>query len=115
MIPIYILALILPSFFPKDNPVVAFMNAMGVLGTTVAIFVFFLVARFNGEPMLDMKEVAYKQFNWGIFFMIAAAVFTANQLSNSATGVSAFLVQCLTPFLAVSQRWASSPSCSRWP
>ena len=99
MIPIYILALVLPSFLPKDNPVVAFMNTMGVLGTTVAIFVFFLVARFNGEPMLDMKEVAYKQFNWGIFFMIAAAVFTANQLSNSATGVSAFLVQVLNPIL----------------
>ena len=99
MIPIYILALVLPSFLPKDNPVVAFMNTMGVLGTTVAIFVFFLVAHFNGEPMLDMKEVAYKQFNWGIFFMIAAAVFTANQLSNSATGVSAFLVQVLNPIL----------------
>ena len=99
MIPIYILALVLPSFLPKDNPVVAFLNSLGVLGVTVAFFVFFLVARFNGKPMLDMKEVAYKQFNWGIFFMIAAAVFTANQLSNSATGVSAFLVQVLNPIL----------------
>ena len=60
---------------------------------------FFLVARFNGKPMLDMKEVAYKQFNWGIFFMIAAAVFTANQLSSPATGVSAWLVQVLDPIL----------------
>ena len=99
MIPIYLIALIVPSFLPKDNPIVAFMNTMGVLGTTVAIFVFFLVARFNGEPMLDMKEVAYKQFNWGIFFMIAAAVFTANQLSSPATGVSSWLVQVLDPIL----------------
>ena len=99
MIPIYLVALIVPSFLPKDNPVVAFLNSLGVLGVTVAFFTFFLIARFNGKPMLDMKEVAYKQFNWGIFFMIAAAVFTANQLSNSATGVSAFLVQVLNPIL----------------
>ena len=99
MIPVYLVALIVPSFLPKDNPVVAFLNSLGVLGVTVAFFTFFLIARFNGKPMLDMKEVAYKQFNWGIFFMIAAAVFTANQLSNSATGVSAFLVQVLNPIL----------------
>ena len=99
MIPIYLIALIVPSFLPKDNPVVAFLNSLGVLGVTVAFFVFFLVARFNGKPMLDMKEVAYKQFNWGIFFMIAAAVFTANQLSSPATGVSAWLVQVLDPIL----------------
>ena len=99
MIPIYLIALIVPSFLPKDNPVVAFLNSLGVLGVTVAFFTFFLIARFNGKPMLDMKEVAYKQFNWGIFFMIAAAVFTANQLSSPATGVSAWLVQVLDPIL----------------
>ncbi len=100
MIPIYILLLIVPSFMPKTNPVAAFLNStLGVLGVTVAIFVVFLIVRFEGKPMLDMKEVAYKQFNWGIFFMIAAAVFTANQLSNEATGVSAWLVQVLNPIL----------------
>ena len=99
MIPIYLIALLAPSFFPKDNPVVSFLNSIGVLGTTVAFFVFFLIVRFDGKPMLDMKEVAYKQFNWGIFFMIAAAVYTATQLSSSDTGVSAWLVQVLNPVL----------------
>ena len=100
MIPVYILLLIVPSLLPKTIPGVSFISStLGVLGVTVAIFSFFLIVKWNGKPMMDMKEVAYKQFDWGIFFMIAAAVYAANQLSNEATGVSSWLVQVLNPIL----------------
>ncbi len=98
MIPIYLIALLVPNFM-KGNPVADFLNYIGVLGTTAAFVAFFLIVRYNGKSMLDFKEVAYKQFNWGIFFMIAAAVYGANTLSNSATGVTPWLVQVLTPVL----------------
>ena len=98
MIPIYLIALLVPNFM-KGNPVADFLNYIGVLGTTAAFVVVFLIVRYEGKPLLDFKEVAYKQFNWGIFFMIAAAVYGANTLSNSATGVTPWLVQALTPIL----------------
>lgn len=98
MIPAYLLMILLPNFFP-DNPVSAGLNFIGPMGITLIWVMVFLIVRWNGKPLLDFKEVAYRQFNWGIFFMIAAAVFGANSLSDKATGVPDFLIQALTPIL----------------
>ena len=98
MIPIYLVLAIVPSFFP-NNPIGAFFGKMGILGITVMIVCFFVIFRWNGKPLLDFKEVAYRQMNWGIFFMIAAAVYGANSLSNAQCGVTDFLVQMLNPIL----------------
>ncbi len=98
MIPFYLLMLLVPNFF-KGNPVADFLNVLGPMGVTIAWIIAFLIIRWQGKPLLDFKEVAYKQFNWGIFFMIAAAVYGANSLSNPATGVSDWLVQALDPIL----------------
>ena len=98
MIPCYLLMILLPNFFP-NNPVSAGLSFIGPMGITIVWVMIFLIVRWNGKPLLDFKEVAYRQFNWGIFFMIAAAVFGANTLSNPDTGVPAFLIKALTPIL----------------
>ena len=98
MIPCYLIMILLPNFFP-NNPVSAGLNFIGPMGITIVWVMIFLIVRWNGKPLLDFKEVAYRQFNWGIFFMIAAAVFGANTLSNPDTGVPAFLIKALTPIL----------------
>ena len=98
MIPAYLLMILLPNFFP-NNPVSAGLNFIGPMGITLIWVMLFLIVRWNGKPLLDFKEVAYRQFNWGIFFMIAAAVFGANSLSDKTTGVPDFLIQALTPIL----------------
>ena len=98
MIPCYLLMILLPNFFP-NNPVSAGLNFIGPMGITLIWVMLFLIIRWNDKPLLDFKEVAYRQFNWGIFFMIAAAVFGANSLSDKATGVPDFLIQALTPIL----------------
>ena len=98
MIPCYLIMILLPNFFP-NNPVSAGLNFIGPMGITIVWVMIFLIVRWNGKPLLDFKEVAYCQFNWGIFFMIAAAVFGANTLSNPDTGVPAFLIKALTPIL----------------
>lgn len=98
MIPLYLLAVLLPSFFP-NNLICQALNFIGVLGVTVLFVCIFLIIRIDGKPLLNFKEVAYHQFHWGIFFMIASAVYGANTLSNEATGVPNFLIQVLTPLL----------------
>ena len=99
MLPIYIVMLLLPSFIKSDNFIIQLLATLGPLGVTVIWCVAFCVIRYKGHEVLDFKEVAYKQFNWGIFFMIAAAVYGANTLSNDATGVKDFLLQALNPIL----------------
>lgn len=98
MIPIYISALLIPSFIP-NNPICQFLLSIGSLGVTVLTVAIFLIVKVDGKPLLDFKEMAYKQLPWGIFFMIAAAVYGANSLSNASTGVTAFLLQVLNPIL----------------
>lgn len=98
MIPCYLLMVLLPNFV-QGNPICDFLNQIGVLGITAFWVILFLIVRWEGKSLLNFQEVAYKQMNWGIFFMIAAAVYGASSLSNEATGVSNFLVQALTPIL----------------
>lgn len=98
MIPVYLLLIIVPQFL-KGNPVSDFLNTLSTMGITIMITIVFLVIHWQGKPLLDFREVAYKQMNWGIFFMIAAAVYAANTLSADNTGVTAWLVQALNPIL----------------
>lgn len=88
MVPIYIAALLVPSFI-KGNPICDFLAQIGALGVTAVTVVLFILVKVDGKPLLDFKEMAYRQMPWGIFFMIAAAVYGANTLSNSITGRAA--------------------------
>lgn len=93
------LAMILIPGFVKGNPICDFLNMVSTLGVTVFWIVLFTAIRWNGKPLLEFQKVAATQMNWGIFFMIAAAVYGAGSLSNKSTGVSDFLVQTLNPIL----------------
>lgn len=100
MLPIYILMLLVPNFMQgSTNPVIVFLATLGPMGVTLVWIVAFSVIRYKGKEMLDFREVSYKQFNWGIYFMIAAAVYGANALASDATGVKEFLLQTLDPIL----------------
>ena len=98
MVPIYLLLVLVPSFFPT-NPICAWLNSIGVMGITIAFCIILIAWKWNGQPMLNYQDVCYRQMNWGIFFMIAAAVYAAGTLSAQNTGVTAFLLQVLNPVL----------------
>ena len=94
----YLLMLLVPGFV-KGNPICDFLNVIGTLGVNVFWAVLFVAIKWNGKPLLEFQKIAATQMNWGIFFMIAAAVYGAGSLSNKATCISDFLVQTLNPIL----------------
>lgn len=98
MVPLYLIMVLVPTFI-KGNPICDWLNSISTMGITLIWVILFLIIRIDGKPLLNFKEVAYRQFNWGIFFMIAAAVYGANTLSDEATGIPDFLIQTLTPVL----------------
>lgn len=98
MVPCFLVMMLVPSFFP-DFTICQALNFIGPMGIALIWIMLFLIIRIDGQPLLNFKEVAYRQFNWGIFFMIAAAVYGANTLSDEATGIPDFLIQALTPLL----------------
>lgn len=99
LIPTYLAFVLVPGFLPS-NPISTFLSSsLGTLGITVVFVVAFMLIKVDGKPLLDFKEMAYRQMNWGIFFMIASAVYAANTMSDASTGVTDFLIQVLNPIL----------------
>ena len=103
MIPCYIVLLLAPSIFPASFPGIKLLASLGPLGLTMCWIVFFSIVRFNGQEILNFKEVAYKKFDWSIFFLIAACIYSSNAMAADVTGVKIFLVQTLNPLLGVNQ------------
>lgn len=99
MIVCYVTLLLLPSFLPKTFVVTKWLNSFGTLGITILCVVVLMILQDGGKPVLQYGLVAKKCFNWGIYFMVGAAVYAANAVSNKATGITAFLLDYLQPLL----------------
>lgn len=96
---VYVLLLLAPSFIPLSVPGIALLKKLGTLGVTAICIVILMVFPIKGKPALPFKAVASKNFNWDVFFLVAAAIYGANAVSNDATGIKPFLVNFLQPLL----------------
>ena len=99
MIVVYVLALIAPNFLPKSIPLIGFLANIGILGVTIICVAVLMILPFNGEPMMNFKGIAKKSFNWDIFFLVAAALYSCNAMTDASTGIKPFLIQALQPLL----------------
>ena len=100
MILVYISMLLAPNFLPATIPGMKLLNNMGVLGVTFfCIVVMCIIQCSDGKPALEFRAVASKQVSWDVFFLIAAAVYTANALSNNVTGIKEWMIIALNPIL----------------
>lgn len=99
MIIVYVLALIAPNFLPKTIPFIAFLSNIGILGVTIICTAVLMVLPYNGAPMMNFKGIAKKSFNWDIFFLVAAALYACNAMTDTSTGIKPFLIQVLQPLL----------------
>lgn len=92
---ILILAMLLPSLFPS-LPGMTFLaaNSIGLALLTVSILA---ALRINGSSILEIPQIMATNFNWGAYFIIAAAILLGSVLTSENTGVSAFLSVVLSP------------------
>lgn len=99
VLPLFIFMLLAPSFLPKSNVIIQCISSMGTIGVSMLFIALLCLIRFNGQPVINFKEVAYKQLSWDVYFLVAAAVYAANAISADVTGVKVFIVQLLNPIL----------------
>lgn len=92
---ILICMMLLPSLFPSV-PGMAFLsqNSIGLALLTTAILA---AVRIKGEAVLEVPKIMATNFNWGAYFIIAAAILLGSVLTAESTGVSAFLKVILSP------------------
>ena len=99
VLPTFILMLLAPSFLPKSLAIVKLLGSLGTIGVAMFWIAILCFIRIGGKPIINFKEVAYRQLSWDVFFLVAAAVYAANAISHESTGVNAFVIQLLNPIL----------------
>lgn len=95
----YIILLMAPSVLPKAWAFTAILNKMGTLGVTFICVIVLMVIQIAGKPALPYKEVAAKSLSWDIYFLVAAAMYGADAVSNDKTGIKTWLIEILQPLL----------------
>lgn len=92
---VFILAMLLPTFFPS-NPVMAILkkNITGIAMTIVAILAAITV---KGKPVLNFSEVISKNFSWQTYLMIGTSMQLGSILTHESVGFTALLQHILTP------------------
>lgn len=90
-----VLAMMLPSFFPKLALMKFFKENLN--GLALLMLAALGAVRLKGKPIVDVPAVLKDNFSWPAYFLVLAAVLLGGVLTSDATGVSAFLSAALSP------------------
>ena len=93
-----ILLMFVPSILPKGWAIAQFLNTLGSSGVMVLIVALMIAIRVDGKPLLNFTQAAGK-VQWGIVFLVMAALFVAGALCSEGTGVTDFFYQLMYPVL----------------
>lgn len=95
----YIIFLLAPSILPRTWFITEMLSRMGVLGITFLFVILLMLIHVDGKPVLPFGTVAAKSISWDVYFLVVAALYGANAVSNDITGIKAWLLQVLEPLL----------------
>lgn len=94
---IFIIVVILASLLSNKIPFLSWINStMGVVGLMTILWIFNLICKVDGKPLIDMKK-ASEDFGWGMLVVIALALTLSSALTTAETGISAWLSSVLMP------------------
>ncbi len=96
---IFILSLLVPSFFP-EIAWLAKINGLGVAGITIFVLLLMMFVKVEGEPLYNFHETASRSIAWGVVFLAGAVVLISGAITNPETGIQPFIVDLLSPILA---------------
>lgn len=92
----YLLACTFVGLFTGATGIRYVCSALGVYGVTLLIIILMIIIKTEEGPLLKPMECT-KFVSWDMYFLIVAALFIANQLTNAETGISTWAVQTMTP------------------
>lgn len=95
---ISILEMFLPTVSPKIWMIIIFLNTLGTSGVMILIVACLVVLLIEGKPLLKFSKAAAK-VQWGLNFLLMAAVYVAGALCSEETRSTAFIYELLNPLL----------------
>ena len=92
---IFVIAVVLASMLGTYVKVLGWLNTqMGVLGLMTILWVFVIVYKVEGKPVLDMRTAA-GGFSWDMLMLFAVAMFISTALTAEETGISTWIAGIL--------------------
>lgn len=92
---VLVLLMLLPSIFPTLPGMKKIGSATNGMGLIVAAVL--SAIRLKGKPVIDIPSILAKNLSWSSYYIIATAIFLGSVMTDSSTGVSAFLEFILSP------------------
>jgi len=96
---IFIFLLLIPNFLPADWAIKQILESYNSIGIFSICLIVLMIIPIKGKSLFAFKEIAKNGVSWDIFFMVAAAMYICNAVSDDVTGIKQFLVQILQPLL----------------
>ena len=96
---VMILLMLIPSIFPTlpGMTLLKSWNAGFPLAITAILC---LINLGDGKPIINLNTVACRHFNWTSFFIVGAAVYLGNVITDDSTGICTFINWLLAPLLS---------------
>lgn len=99
-IAIILLALLLPNFLPAEMFLAVFLKKLGYGGIVFLVLGIMMFVRIDGESLLNLPSLA-KDFNWGVYILMAYFMPISSLLTSDITGVKPTLSTMFEPVLSV--------------
>lgn len=95
---IFMLWMLLPSMIGVQNPIGRFCAQNAMAGSAFCVFLLTFV-NFRGKPIASLKDFA-PRFPWGVYILIAVALFMGGVLLQPVTNIVVFMEYVLRTALA---------------
>lgn len=95
---VVLLLLILPNLLPASLPIIGTLKEIGNVGMLLLSIVVFLALQIKDS--ITLNELFAQNVAWRIIFLLAAAMAIAKPFTAEETGISAWIVELVTPIFA---------------
>ncbi|MCC8080054.1 MAG: hypothetical protein LIO57_08395 [Oscillospiraceae bacterium] len=96
----FIVLVTLPDLLPA-SAVTNFLSGFGLIGWAfIAVGVALLIRNKDGTPFITIKQITDAGVFWGMLIMIASIQVICGSLSDESLGISAWLMELLSPIIS---------------
>lgn len=100
MMAIFVVSMLGSSFIPATTKIGSWIAAVGTPGIVMLLIVIGACIKIDGKPLIDFMAVARDGIQWNVFLIIAFSLPLMTMLTANDTGITASLMQILTPLLS---------------
>lgn len=100
---VVVIAWVLPGILnivDSGNAMAQTMTKLGAAFPPLIAVVFMAVIRVEHRPVIDLKDAFSQGMNWGVIFLVAAAILLGGALTKEGVGFSEFVITRVMPSIA---------------